>query len=203
MLDFLSKTWYFPCLYVMCPCVCSARDFAPALRSFLLVPVCVLQVILPLLYVPVTCPWVCSARDFAPALRSCHLSLCVYCKWSCPCYTPLSLVPECVLHVILPLLHVPFYLSQGVYCTWFCPRYTFLLPVPVCVLQVILLLTRVPLTCPCNTSPRFSLSPTKPLWDHLSFFWSILVSAEARFITHDVGECKEVTQQVVKDTKCR
>lgn len=55
-LDFLSKTWYSLCLYAMCPYVCTARDFAPAFRSFLLVPVCVLQVILSLLYVPVTCP---------------------------------------------------------------------------------------------------------------------------------------------------
>ena len=89
------------------------------------VPECVLHVILPLLYVPVTCPWGCTARDFASALRSCHLSL-------------------------------------SVYCTWFCPCYTFLLPVPVCVPHEILLLTRIALTCPCNTSPRFSLSPRNP-----------------------------------------
>lgn len=52
--------------------------------------------------------------------------------------------------------------SLCVYCTWFCPCYTFLLPVPVCVPHEILLLTRIALTCPCNTSPRFSLSPRNP-----------------------------------------
>ena len=88
-LDFQSKTWYSPCLYAMCPYVCTARDFAPALRSFLLAPGCVLHVISPLLYVTVTCPWVCTTRDFAPALRS------------------FSLAPGCILHVISPLLYVP------------------------------------------------------------------------------------------------
>ena len=92
-LDFLSKTWYSLCLYAMCP-------------------------------------WVCTARDFAPAIRPYHLSLSVYCTWFCPCYTSLSLVPECVLHVILPLLYVPFHLPQGVYCAWFCLCYTSLLPCP-------------------------------------------------------------------------
>ena len=52
--------------------------------------------------------------------------------------------------------------SLYVYCTWFCPCYTFLLPVPVCVPHEILLLTRIALTCPCNTSPRFSKSPRNP-----------------------------------------
>ena len=238
-LDFLSKTWYSLCLYAMCPWVCTARDFAPAIRpchlslsvygtwfcpcyaSLSFVPECVLHVILSLLYVPVTCPWVCTARDFVPAIRPCHLSLSVYCTWFCPCYTSLSLVPECVLHVILPLLYVPFYLPQGVYFTWFRPCYTSLLPVPVCVLHVILPLLYVPVACPCvctardfvaNThcfdmslrhEPSFFLVSTKPLWHHLSFFWSILVRAEARFITHDVGECKEVTPQVVNYIKYR
>lgn len=106
-LDFLSKTWYSLCLYAMCPWVCTARDFAPALRSF-------------------------------------------------------SLALGCILRVILPLLYVPVALSVCVYCTWFRPCYTFLLPVPVCVPHEILLLTRIALTCPCNTSPRFSLSPRNP-----------------------------------------
>lgn len=93
--------------------------------------------------------------------------------------------------------------------------------VPICVLHVILPLLYVPVACPCvctardfvaNThcfdmslqhEPSFFLVSTKPLWHHLSFFWSILVRAEARFITHDVGECKEVTQQVVNYIKCR
>ena len=107
--------------------------------------------------------------------------------------------------------------SLSVYCTWFRHCYTSLLPVPVCVLHVILSLLYVPVACPCvctardfvaNThcfdmslqhEPSFFLVSTKPLWHHLSFFWSILVRAEARFITHDVGECKEVTQQVVPE----
>ena len=109
-----------------------------------------------------TRPCVCTARDFASALRSCHLSLRVYCTWFFLCFTLLSLVPECVLRVISPLLYVPVALSVCVYCTWFCPCYTFLLPVPVCVPHEILLLTRIALTCPCNTSPRFSLSPRNP-----------------------------------------
>ena len=161
-LDFLSKTWYSPCLYAMCPYVCTARDFAPAFRSFLLVPVCVLQVILSLLYVPVTCPWGCTARDFASALRSCHLSLRVYCTWFCLCFTLLSLVPEGVLHVILPLLYAPVtcpwgctardfapalrycHLSLRVYCTWFFLCFTLLSLVPECVLRVISPLLYVP-----------------------------------------------------------
>ena len=161
-LDFQSKTWYSPCLYAMCPYVCTARDFAPAFRSFLLVPVCVLQVILSLLYVPVTCPWVCTARDFASALRSCHLSLSVYCTWFCPCFTFLFTCPRvCTARDFTPAIR-PCCLSLCVYCTWFCPCHTFLLPVPVCVPHEILLLTRIALTCPCNTSPRFSLSPRNP-----------------------------------------
>ena len=101
-------------------------------------------------------------EDLVLSMSVCNVSLSVYCTWFCPCYTSLSLVPECVLHVILPLLYVPFYLPQGLYCTWFRPCYTSLLPVHVCVLHEILLLTRIALTCPCNTSPRFSLSPRNP-----------------------------------------
>ena len=109
-----------------------------------------------------TRPYVCTASDFVPTIRPCHLSLRVYCTWFFLCFTLLSLVPECVLRVISPLLYVPVALSVCVYCTWFCPFYTFLLPVPVCVPHEILLLTRIALTCPCNTSPRFSLSPRNP-----------------------------------------
>ena len=234
-------TWFCPCFTFLftCPRVCTARDFAPAIRpcclslcvyytwfcpcyTFLLpVPVCVLHVILPLLYVPF------------------YLPQGVYCTWFRPCYTSLLPVPVCVLHVILPLLYAPVTcpwvctardfapairyccLSLSVYCAWFCLCYTFLLPVPECVLHVISPLLYVPVACPCvctardfvaNThcfdmslqhEPSFFLVSTKPLWHHLSFFWSILVRAEARFITHDVGECKEVTQQVVNYIKCR
>ena len=202
-LDFLSKTWYSLCLYAICPYVCTARDFAPAFRSFLLVPVCVLQVILSLLYVPVTCPWR------------------VYCTWFCLCFTLLSLVPESVLHVILPLLYAPVTcpwvctardfapairpccLSLCVYCTWFCPCYTFLSACPcVCTARDFVANTHCS-DMSLQHEPSFFLVSTKPLWHHLSFFWSILVRAEARFITHDVGECKEVTQQVVNCIKCR
>jgi len=86
-------------------------------------------------------------EDFVLSMSVCNVSLCVYCTWFWPCYTSLSLAPARapVLHVILPLLYVPFYLSQGVYCTWFRPCYTFLLPVNVYVLHVILLLTRMSL----------------------------------------------------------
>ena len=168
-----------------------------------------------------TRPCVCTASDFVPTIRPCHLSLRVYCTWFCLCFTLLSLVPVCVLHVILPLLYAP------VTCPWVCTARDFApairpcCPVRMCVLHVILPLLYVPVACPCvctardfvaNThcfdmslqhEPSFFLVSTKPLWHHLSFFWSILVRAEARFITHDVGECKEVTQQVVNYIKCR
>ena len=39
------------------------------------VPVCVLHVILPLLYVPVACPCVCTARDFVANTRCFDMSL--------------------------------------------------------------------------------------------------------------------------------
>ena len=146
-LDFLSKTWYSLCLYAMCP-------------------------------------WVCTARDFAPAIRPCHLSLRVYCTWFCLCFTLLSLVPECVLHVILPLLYVP------VACPCVCTARDFVANTHYFDMSL-------------QHEPSFFLVSTKPLWHYLLFFWSILVRAEARFITHDVGECKEVTQQVVNYIKCR
>ena len=136
--------------------------FCPCYTSLSLVPECVLHVILPLLYVPVTCPWVCTARDFVPAIRPCHLSLSVYCTWFCPCFTFLFTCPRvCTARDFAPAIR-PCCLSLCMYCTWFCPCYTFLLPVPVCVPHEILLLTRIALTCPCNTSPRFSLSPRNP-----------------------------------------
>ena len=53
-------------------------------------------------------------------------------------------VPVCVLHVILPLLYVSFYLSLCVYCKSFCPCYTSLSLVPECVLHVVLPLLYVP-----------------------------------------------------------
>ena len=160
-------------------------------------------------------------EDLVLSMSVCNVSLSVYCTWFCPCYTSLSFVPECVLHVILPLLYVP------VTCPWVCTARDFapalrpFLLAPGSVLHVISPLLYVPVACPCvctardfvaNThcfdmslqhEPSFFLVSTKPLWHHLSFFWSILVRAEARFITHDVGECKEVTQQVVNYIKCR
>ena len=158
--------------------------FCPYYTLLSLVPEGVLHVILPLLYAPVTCPWVCTARDFAPAIRYCCLSLCVYCTWFCPCYTFLLPVPECVLHVISPLLYVP------VACPCVCTARDFVANTHCFDMSL-------------QHEPSFFLVSTKPLWHHLSFFWSILVRAEARFITHDVGECKEVTQQVVNYIKCR
>ena len=95
-----------------------------------------------------TRPCVCTASDFVPTIRPCHLSLRVYCTWFCLCFTLLSLVPEGVLHVILPLLYAPVTcpcvctardfasalrscdLSLSVYCAWFRPCYTSLLPCP-------------------------------------------------------------------------
>ena len=153
-----------------------------------------------------TCPRVCTARDFAPAIRPCHLSLSVYYTWFCPRFTFLFTCPRV-------------YTARD-----FAPAIRPCCPVRVCVLHVIsnhVHVLYVPAACPCvctardfvaNThcfdmsfqhEPSFFLVSTKPLWHHLSFFWSILVRAEARFITHDVGECKEVTQQVVNYIKCR
>ena len=117
-----------------------------------------------------TCPRVCTARDFAPAIRHCHLSLSVYYTWFCPCFTFLFTCPRVyTARDFAPAIR-PCCLSLCVYCTWFCPCYTFLLPVPVCVPQEILLLTRIALTCPCNTSPRFPLSPRNPYDITYSFF---------------------------------
>lgn len=131
-----------------------------------------------------TRPCVCTASDFVPTIRPCHLSLRVYCTWFCLCFTLLSLVPECVLHVISPLLYVP------VACPCVCTARDFVANTHCFDMSL-------------QHEPSFFLVSTKPLWHHLSFFWSILVRAEARFITHDVGECKEVTQQVVNYIKCR
>lgn len=63
-------------------------------------------------------------------------------------------VPMCVLHVILPLLFVPFYSSLCVYCKWFCPYYTSLSLVPEGVLHVILPLLYAPVTCPWVCTAR-------------------------------------------------
>ena len=144
----------------------SCRRFGTLHVCMQCVPECVLHVILPLLYVPVTCPWVCTARDFAPALR------------------PFLLAPGSVLHVISPLLYVP------VACPCVCTARDFVANTHCFDMSL-------------QHEPPFFLVSTKPLWHHLSFFLSILVRAEARFITHDVGECKEVTQQVVNYIKCR
>ena len=183
-LDFLSKTWYSPCLYAMCPWVCTARDFVPAIRPCHLSLSVYCTWFCPCFTFLFTCPRVCTARDFAPAIRPCCLSLCVYCTWFRPCYTSLLPVPMCVLHVILPLLYVPVA----------CPC--------VCIARDFVANTHC-FDMSLQHEPSFFLVSTKPLWHHLSLFWSILVRAEARFITHDVGECKEVTQQVVNYIKCR
>ena len=99
-------------------------------------------------------------------------------------YVCMQCVPECVLHVISPLLYVP------VACPCVCTARDFVANTHCFDMSL-------------QHEPSFFLVSTKPLWHHLSFFWSILVRAEARFITHDVGECKEVTQQVVNYIKCR
>ena len=101
-------------------------------------------------------------EDLVLSMSVCNVSLCVYCTWFCPCFTFLFTCPRvCTARDFAPAIR-PCCLSLCVYCTWFCPCYTFLLPVHVCVPHEILLLTRIALTCPCNTSPRFSLSPRNP-----------------------------------------
>ena len=115
-------TWFCPCLFVpfySSLCV-YCKWFCSYYTSLSLVPEGVLQVILSLLYVPVTCPWGCTARDFASALRSCHLSLSVYCTWFRPCYTSLLPCPYvCTARDFAPAIR-SCCLSLCVYRTRFC-----------------------------------------------------------------------------------
>ena len=74
-----------PLLYVpvICPWVCTARDFAPAIRPCHLSLSVYCTWFCPCFTSLFTCPRVCTARDFAPAIRPCCLSMCVYCTRFC------------------------------------------------------------------------------------------------------------------------